>query len=150
MTPTPLVVRQGEGEVLDVLGVAVRFVCRSEDTRQAWSLMENVIPENAGPPPHHHPWDEAYYVVSGEVAFQIGERRVVVKAGDFAYAPAGTVHGFKGASTEPARMLIFDSPAHAEAFFKEVHLEVTELPRDAAKLPAIGARHGLEFPRPAA
>jgi len=30
------IVRQGEGEALDVLGVAVRFIGRAEDTRGAW------------------------------------------------------------------------------------------------------------------
>jgi hypothetical protein len=42
-------------------------------------------------------------------------------------------------------MLIFDAPAHAEAFFRELHREVSEAPRDLPKLPAIGARHGVLF-----
>ncbi|MGJ0506943.1 MAG: cupin domain-containing protein [Methylocystis sp.] len=145
MTSSPMIVHQGEGEVLDVLGVALRFLCRAEDTRGAWSLMENVIPEQAGPPPHSHPWDEAYYVIEGEVAFQIGDRRELVRAGDFVYAPGGTVHAFQGASKSPARLLIFDAPAHAESFFKDIDREVTELPRDLAKVPQIGARHGVAF-----
>lgn len=87
--------------------------------------MENVIPENAGPPPHRQPWDEAYFVIAGEVEFEIGERRERVRAGEFVYAPGGTVHAFHGASKEPARMLIFDAPAHAESFFKDVDREVT-------------------------
>jgi len=145
MTNPVSIVRQGEGEILNVLGVAVRFLCRAEDTGKAWSLMENVIPENSGPPPHHHPWDEAYFVIAGEVEFQIGERRERVRAGDFVYAPGGTVHAFHGVSKTPARLLIFDAPAHAEAFFKNVDKEVTEIPRDLAKLPEIGERHGLSF-----
>jgi quercetin dioxygenase-like cupin family protein len=145
MNSSVTIVRQGAGETLNVLGVALRFLCRAEDTRQAWSLMENVIPLNAGPPPHHHPWDEAYFVTSGEVEFQIGDRRERIGAGDFVYAPGGTLHAFHGVSQTPARMLIFDAPAHAEAFFKEVDREVTEVPRDLQKLPQIGARHGLHF-----
>jgi hypothetical protein len=42
-------------------------------------------------------------------------------------------------------MLIFDAPAHAEAFFKDVDQEVSEVPRDLPKLPEIGVRHGLHF-----
>src|SRR6266478_305789 len=80
-----------------------------------------------------------------EVEFQIGERRERVRAGDFIYAPGGAMHAFHGVSQVAARMLIFDVPAHAEAFFRELHREVTEVPRDLAKLPAIGARHGLLF-----
>lgn len=139
------IVRRGDGETLKVLGVDLRFLCRAEDTRQAWSLMENLIPQNAGPPPHQHPWDEAYFVISGEVVFEIGDRSERVGAGEFVYAPGGTVHAFHGASTEPARMLIFDAPAHAERFFKDVSAEVRNLPSDLARLPQIGARHGLQF-----
>lgn len=148
MKPAVSIVRQGEGETLKVLGVDLRFLCRAEDTNQAWSLMENVIPENAGPPAHRHPWDEAYFVIAGEVEFEIGGRRELVRAGEFVYAPGGTVHAFHGASKEPARMLIFDAPAHAESFFKDVDREVTAVPRDLPKLPTIGARHGLQFMPP--
>jgi quercetin dioxygenase-like cupin family protein len=145
MSPSASIVRAAEGETLNVLGVAVRFLCGGGDTRHAWSVMENVIPANAGPPLHQHPWDEAYFVISGEVDFQIGERRERVGAGDFIYAPGGTLHAFHGVSQAPARMLIFDAPAHAEAFFRELHREVTEAPSDLPKLPAIGARHGVHF-----
>jgi len=149
MNPPVSIVRQDEGEVLNVLGVAVRFLCRAEDTHYAWSLMENVIPKDAGPPLHDHPWDEAYFVMAGEVEFQIGARRERVCAGDFVYAPGGTPHAFHGVSDTPARMLIFDAPAHAEAFFKEIDREVTDLPRDLPKLADIGARHQLRFAPPA-
>jgi hypothetical protein len=42
-------------------------------------------------------------------------------------------------------MMIFDAPAHAESFFKRVDKEVTEIPRDLAKLPEIGSHYGLTF-----
>lgn len=145
MNPVLPIVRRGEGETLNVLGVTVRFICRAEDTHHAWSLMDNLIPRDAGPPPHSHPWDEAYFVTAGEVEFQIGDRTERVAAGDFVYAPGGTVHAFRGVSDTPAHLLIFDAPAHAEAFFKEVDREVTELPSDLSKLPEIGIRHGLHF-----
>lgn len=148
MTAAVSIIRQGEGETLNILGVTVRFICRAEDTGHVWSLMENEIPQNAGPPPHEHPWDEAYFVTAGEVEFQIGERRERVRTGDFVYAPGGTVHAFHGVSATPARMLIFDAPAHAETFFKDIDREVTAMPRDLAKLPEIGARHGLRFVAP--
>lgn len=105
--------------------------------------MESVIPTNAGPPPHQHPWDEAYFILEGEVEFQVGTHCERVRAGDFLYAPSNTVHAFRGLSQTPARMLVFDAPAHAEAFFNELDREAIEMPRDLSKLPAIAARHGL-------
>ena len=144
-TKQAITVRRGEGEKLKVLGTEVSFLCPAERTGQAWSLMHVVLPMDAGPPPHEHPWDEAYYVLEGEVNFSVGGREQRVQAGDFIYAPGGTVHGFKGASSSPARVLIFDAPAHSEAFFRDVDREVRELPHDLPKVPAIGARHQLRF-----
>jgi quercetin dioxygenase-like cupin family protein len=141
------IVRRFEGEALNAMGVAVRFVCRGEQTRDAWSLMECSIPKGFGPPPHHHSWDEAYFVTSGEVDFLIEGRAERVRAGDFVYAPGGVAHGFRGASEEPARMLIFDAPSHTEGFFKDLEREVKQMPADLPKVPAIGARHGIEFVR---
>lgn len=142
------VVREGAGESLNVMGVIVRFLCRPEDTLGKWSMMETVIPKHAGPPLHHHPWDEAYFVTAGEVEFQIERRHERVRAGDFVYAPSGTPHAFQGVSESPAHMLILDAPAHAEAFFREVDRHVAELPQDLAKVLEIGARHHVHFAPP--
>jgi hypothetical protein len=45
---------------------------------------------------------------------------------------------------EAARVVIFDAPAHAESFFKEVDREV-KAPNDFGKVPGIGLRHGIRF-----
>lgn len=139
------IVRAGEGEALSVLGNEIRFLCGAEQTGKVWSLMETLIPRGAGAPPHHHPWDEAYYLLSGELDFQIGCETMRVGGGDFIYAPGGTPHAFFGVSDEPARMLIFDAPAHAETFFKDLGREVRKIPDDLPKLAALGGRHGVTF-----
>ena len=138
-------VRQDEGEVLDVLGVDVRFLVRGEDTGSAWSTMDTTVPEGAGPPAHFHPWDEAYYVTFGEVEFTVEGQVRRVGAGDFLFAPANTVHAFRGVSKQPARMLILDTPAHAEGFFRELHQKVRNMPADAVLIPGIGASHQTTF-----
>ena len=140
-----VVTKRDEGEELTALGAQVRFLCPADKTDRAWSLMEVVLPKRAGPPPHHHSWDEAYYVVEGEVEFNLAGKPQTVKAGDFIYAPGGTPHGFQGASDKPARIIIFDAPAHAEGFFREVDREVKEMPRDLPKVLQIGDRHQIHF-----
>lgn len=143
----PAIVRRDEVEALSVLGAEVRFLCAGDMTGKAFSLMENVIPKGSGPPPHKHDWAEAYYVISGAVEFEIAGERALVEAGDFAYTPAGTIHAFHGASEQPARMLVFDAPAHAETFFRDVDRTV-RTPEDLAKVPDIGARNGIHFVAP--
>ncbi len=145
MDKSPVIVPRGEGERLRALGADVRFLCLPRQTGEAWSLMEATLPLDAGPRAHEHPWDECYYIVEGEVRFTMGEDVGVYAAGDFLYASAGTVHGFRGASATPARVLVFDAPAAAEGFFRDVDREVRELPRDLAKVPEIAARHRMRF-----
>ncbi|MGB9107188.1 MAG: cupin domain-containing protein [Telluria sp.] len=142
------IVRADEAEVLNVLGTQLRLVCPAEKTKQAWSLMEAVLPKYSGPPPHFHPWDEAYYIVKGNVRFSLNGNELFAGPGDFVLAPGGTVHGFEGISEEDARMLIFDAPAHSAAFFREIDQQVRQIPDDLAKMPAIGARHNLQFVMP--
>jgi quercetin dioxygenase-like cupin family protein len=144
----PIVVTAGRAETLNVMGGQVSLLCRGEATDRAWCLMEAVLPKDQGPPPHEHPWDECYYVVEGRVRFSLDGCEHLLGAGDFAYAPAGTPHGFSGDSEHAAHMLIFDAPAHAEGFFREVEREVKEMPRDLAKVPEIGERHQIHFLRP--
>jgi len=148
MSAGPVLMKKGEGETLNVMGCGVKFVCGAEQTGKKWSLMENTLVRGMGPPPHQHAWDEAYYVIEGEVRFQLGERVEVLGQGDFLYAPANALHGFQCAS-DKATMLIFDAPAHTEDFFREVDREVKEMPRDLAKVPEIGARNGIRFAKAA-
>ena len=140
-----ITVRPGDGETLNVLGMPLRFLCDADDTAGAWSLMEEDIPIGHGPPPHRHDWDEAYYVLSGSLDFEMDGKPVRLESGDFAHLPRNTVHAFKGASETPAHVLIFAVPAHSSAFFKDVNREVQTVPEDMSKILEIGQRHGIEF-----
>lgn len=150
MDKQALVVESGRAETLDVMGAQVSFICSGSKTASSWSLMEVQLPKDAGPPPHEHPWDEGYYMLEGAARFLIGERQLLARQGDFLYAPGGVVHGFQGASEQPARMLVFDAPAAAEGFFRDAASQVRQLPQDLAKVPAIGARHRIRFLAPGA
>ena len=145
---TGITLKAGEGNTLNVLGMPLRFLCDAKNTDGTWSLMEEDIPAGAGPPPHRHDWDEAYYVIEGALDFEIDGKPVRVERGDFAYLPRNTVHAFKGGSSSPTRVLIFAVPAHSSAFFEDVNREIRKLPDDLAKMPTIGQRHGIEFMPP--
>jgi quercetin dioxygenase-like cupin family protein len=127
------------------LGMPLRFLCDSRETGERWSLFDEDIPLGMGPPPHRHDWDEAYYVLDGEVDFEIDGEAVTIRAGDFARLPANTIHGFKGASAAGARVLIFAQPGHSSEFFEQLNDEVRNLPEDLHKLPEIASRHGIEM-----
>src|SRR4051794_37733885 len=100
MSKQPIVVRNGQSGTLSVMGTQVRLLCEADKTDNKWSLMDCVMPKHTGPPPHQHPWDEAYFVVSGQVRFTLHGREVLAGTGDFVYAPANPPHGFQGASED--------------------------------------------------
>ena len=140
-----ITVKAGARAPLNVLGMPLTMLCESSETGGAWSLFEEEVPVGHGPPALRHDWDEAYYILEGEIDFEIDGREVRATRGDFNYLPRNTIHGFKGASATPARVLIFAAPAHGSEFFEEVNSEVRRLPDDASKIPAIGERHGIYF-----
>jgi len=139
------ILKSSETNSLNVLGGQVSFLCEASETNNKWSLMSVDLPLNAGPPPHHHPWDEAYYILEGQVRFILGEEETIISKGDFVYAPANTVHAFFGASEEVAKVLVFDAPSTAGGFFKDCHEHVKELPKDLDKIPAIAEKYNMNF-----
>jgi mannose-6-phosphate isomerase-like protein (cupin superfamily) len=139
------IVKAGDRAPLNILGMPLTMLCESGETGGSWSLFEEEVPFGMGPPAHHHDWDEAYYVLEGEIDFEVDGEPLRSKAGDFNYLPRNTVHGFKGASSSPSRVLIFAAPAHGSDFFRELNEEIRSLPEDGPKIPEIGERHGIHF-----
>jgi quercetin dioxygenase-like cupin family protein len=97
--------------------------------------------EGAGPPPHSHPWDEAFYVIDGEVDFVCGETSKAVKAGGFVHVPAGIVHAFRYASPT-AQILGISSAAGAATFFSALDRECGETP-DMDKVVSVISQHEI-------
>jgi quercetin dioxygenase-like cupin family protein len=145
MNPQSMIVNSQAVSPLQVLGTEVRFLCEAANTDNAWSLMHVTLPRDSGPPPHTHRWDEAYFVIEGDVDFTVGTQCFTASTGHFVYTPGGVIHGFRGASAQPARLLIFDAPAHAGEFFKRVDREVKVLPRDLPRVLGIGEQTGIHF-----
>jgi quercetin dioxygenase-like cupin family protein len=52
-------------------------------------------PEGSGPPPHNHPWDEAFYVIAGQISFGVdGEEDRHAPPGTLVHIPGGSTHWF--------------------------------------------------------
>src|SRR5689334_22358547 len=99
-------------------------------------------PEGSGPPPHHHPWDEAFFVTVGQIEFGIGTETMTASAGTLVHLPAGTRHWFRFAKGG-GQMVSMTSRAGAAAMFTELDREIAPDRPDLEKLAAIGARHGM-------
>jgi mannose-6-phosphate isomerase-like protein (cupin superfamily) len=70
-----------------------------------------------GPPLHTHAFNETFYVLEGELTFQLGDELTLVGAGGVAFAPRGTPHTLANRSEAPARFLIVYTAAVFEHEF---------------------------------
>jgi quercetin dioxygenase-like cupin family protein len=91
---------------------------RSEQSGDRVSLMENVVPaHNPGPPLHTHDFDEAFYMLEGELIFQVADELFTKRAGELAFAPRNVPHALANHSDADARYLLVCTPAGLERHF---------------------------------
>ena len=149
MSEKIVIKRAGEGESLQVLADSI--VCKQVDKalNADWSLFEMSVPEKSGPPLHSHPWDEAYYLLSGELAFEVDGVPYRLRAGDYLNIAAGTPHTLCGVSATPTRVLVWAFPGGMEEFFRELNSEIKSMPEDLPKVLDIAAKHRLAVIAPA-
>ncbi|MGS2719599.1 cupin domain-containing protein [Paraglaciecola aestuariivivens] len=145
MATKPIVKLANQDEWLQVLGMQIKFLCKGTDTQGRYSSLLNTVPKGLGAPPHKHPWDEAFYVVKGQVELQLEEKRYNLNPGDYVLVPANCTHSFTGLSEEEGLLIAFESPSHSHQFFQEINDTVTNIPKDLSKMPAIGERHQVTF-----
>jgi quercetin dioxygenase-like cupin family protein len=88
---------------------------RSEQSGGRLAVVEKTIPAHAeGPPLHVHDFDEAFYVLDGELTFQVGDKVTIARRGELAFAPGGTPHTVANPTDGPARYLLICTPAGFE------------------------------------
>src|ERR1044072_4108895 len=106
-SPPPLtIVRPGEGRAGDIGPHGVEFKLWGEDTGGAVAIVEHPFPVGALTPPHLHPREDEYSIVTeGEIGFRSGDREVVLGAGGYITKPRGEMHTMSNAGMAPARMI---------------------------------------------
>jgi quercetin dioxygenase-like cupin family protein len=142
MTGGAIVVTPGDRpRPLDLVGEDLTVLASGAQTG-SYEIFLQVGREGSGPPPHHHPWDEAFYVVRGDVVFGAdGQDEVTVGPGALVHVPGGTTHWFRiGASG--AEMLSVTSPAGAAGFFTAISRDGAGDAPDLGDLVRIAAAHG--------
>ena len=131
---------------LQVVGERITVLASGADTgAQEYFLQEG--PEGSGPPPHSHPWDEAFYVTRGEVAFGIGPDELVAVAGTMVHLPAGTTHWFRFGSGGGQMVSVTDK-GRASQMFATIDREIEPEAPDFPKLVGIAMQHGLSVAVP--
>lgn len=66
--------------------------------------------QGGGPPPHFHPWDEAFYVVDGQVEVTVEGTSTTVSAGGYVHIPAGAIHAYRNVSPTAKMIGVVSDP----------------------------------------
>lgn len=116
------------------MGILWTPLVSTDQTRGRYSLMEQLMPASAGPPPHiHDHGDEVFYLLEGEMTLQLGDQVIVGAKGQLVRIPAGTTHAFV-VTSETARVLNFYVPAGLD-----MQIAMLGTPADSPTLPPKGA-----------
>lgn len=89
---------------------------------------------------HIHRHAEAFYVLEGELTFEVGAERetVTLGAGGFVAVPPGVAHSYGTAGDQPARWLVIHAPDGGFAAFMRGVRDGVEIDWDIAPVPADG------------
>lgn len=103
----PIVVPPGEGHRVG----NVEFLARTADTpRFTFGIIE-IAPGRALEPHVHDDEDDAFYILQGELTFDLGRDQVKAPPGTFVLVPPGVEHGFRNETEQPVRILNIHAPA---------------------------------------
>jgi quercetin dioxygenase-like cupin family protein len=154
MQTTTLIRGRDEGEATWFFNALMTTKASISETAGAYSLTEHVVTAASNPPMHVQvDEDEAFYVLEGEIEFEVDGQVVTATPGTFAFVARGAAHLFR-VLTDQARMLVICSgkPAdNLEDFFLGMGEPATEraLPQPAApdesRLAVLCTRTGIEL-----
>jgi quercetin dioxygenase-like cupin family protein len=126
-----------------------------DNTAGQYGLVEIVVPTGLGSPWHVHPDEDEwlFYVLDGEFTFYVGDARLSLPAGSFAFGPKGVPHTFIAESPDGGKALVGFQPFLFEGFIREVCEPAPERvvpppldsPPDMERLIPIAAQHGMDI-----
>lgn len=106
---------------LEVLGQPGLVKLAGSDTGDAVAVVHLTVPKLSGPPLHRHSReDEWFYVLDGEITWEVDGKRHSGGPGSSAFAPRGTAHAFQNFRDETAHILVMVTPAGLDRFFADV------------------------------
>ena len=128
-----------------------------EDTGGTYSFIEAKVFPGGGPIPHIQTREhEGFYIIEGQIIFNVDGQRIEAKPGTFVNIPPNVLHSFKNETNETAKLIIVLSPAGMEQLFVEVGLEISNnnikppafTNEQKQKLARLASKYGMEIRPP--
>jgi quercetin dioxygenase-like cupin family protein len=109
----PIALHPGGGELI---GTSVVKADRPE-----LSLIEIEVKPGGDVQPHfHRGHSDSFYVLEGELEFNVGDEMIRGSTGMYVLAPPGVVHFFRNVSDKPARALNLHTPGGFVEYRREL------------------------------
>jgi quercetin dioxygenase-like cupin family protein len=103
-----------------VAGDTYSVLVSGADTGGRFCLIDMLVPDGGGPPPHRHDFEEMFSLLEGELELIFRGRTQTVKAPTTVAIPSNAPHQFKNKSGKTVHMLCMCTPAGLDAMFLEV------------------------------
>lgn len=110
----PVAVRKKEGEARWFFGALAEIKATAADTGGQMTIVEMTYGPGGEAPLHvHHRDDEGFWVLEGDVTFEVGDTTIEAGAGDYLFGPRDIPHRFT-VGDKGCRMLFILVPAGFE------------------------------------
>ena len=131
---------------LNIVGEKVT-VLAADDSSKPFEVHLQEGKAGDGPPPHNHPWDEAFYVLEGQVELIIEGEGTLLDQGSYVHIPANTSHAYRNVSPV-TKLLAIVSDCRGGQFFAATDENVKSMPEDIEKLLDVGQQFDVKFDLP--
>jgi quercetin dioxygenase-like cupin family protein len=151
----PLAVRHDEGEARWWFGSLSVIKATAADTGGQMTVVEVTEHPGAAAPLHvHYRDDEAFWILEGDVTFEVGDTTIEASAGDYVFAPRDIPHRFTVGGAG-CRMLFILLPGGMEDIIRPMSEPAPSrtlpppggepTPEEIEGMKALVKRHGYEL-----
>jgi quercetin dioxygenase-like cupin family protein len=127
-------------EPLEVGGFRITVLASTEQTG-GYELFRIIGPEGTGPGPHYHPWDESFFVLSGQVHCGVNHEETLALPGALIHVPGGSTHWFRFGKGG-GEFFSITSQGNASKMFRAFSAGVNWSDPDREALIALAASYG--------
>ena len=109
---------------ISVVGDNYTILVSGAETEGRYCLIDMLVPDGSGPPPHRHDFEEMFTLLDGELEFIFRGQTQTVKTPATVNIPANAPHQFTNKSGKTVHLLCMCTPAGQEEFFMAVGVPV--------------------------
>lgn len=126
---------------VNVVGEAITILAGGDLSKPFEMHIQEGV-QGGGPPPHFHPWDEAFYVIDGQVEVTVEGTSTTVSSGGYVHIPGGAIHAYKNISATAKMIGVVSDPRGGQFFAAMDQLKV---PEDLSRIVEVAERYGVTF-----